>query len=240
MRSIRIFALALLAFWLAAGMPARAQQTAQQAASPFDENALRAYVSQQVAAAAGQQVTRFDVQLGSLDGRVALAPCRRSEPFVATGARLWGRSSLGVRCIDGATWSVLLPLTVKVWGQTLVAAAPLSAGTVLTAADLREQEVELTREPPGLLRELAQLQGRTLTRPLAMGQALRSDMVRLPNAVQAGDSVRLRITGAGFAVMASGQALNAAADGQPLRVRSERGKILTGIAREGRLVEVAL
>jgi flagellar basal body P-ring formation protein FlgA len=145
-----------------------------------------------------------------------------------------------VRCIDGATWSVLLPLTVKVWGQTLVAAAPLSAGTVLTAADLREQEVELTREPPGLLRELAQLQGRTLTRPLAMGQALRSDMVRLPNAVQAGDSVRLRITGAGFAVMASGQALNAAADGQPLRVRSELGKILTGIAREGRLVEVAL
>jgi flagellar basal body P-ring formation protein FlgA len=240
MRSIRIFALALLAFWLAAGMPARAQQKAKQAASPFDENALRAYVSQQVAAAAGQQVTRFDVQLGSLDGRVALAPCRRSEPFVATGARLWGRSSLGVRCIDGATWSVLLPLTVKVWGQTLVAAAPLSAGTVLTAADLREQEVELTREPPGLLRELAQLQGRTLTRPLAMGQALRSDMVRLPNAVQAGDSVRLRITGAGFAVMASGQALNAAADGQPLRVRSELGKILTGIAREGRLVEVAL
>lgn len=237
MRPIRRFALVLMALWLGGALCARAQ--AAQAATPFDENALRAYVSQQVAAS-GQQITRFEVQFGSLDGRPSLAPCRRSEPFVATGARLWGRSSLGVRCTDGATWSVQLPVTVRIWGQTLVAAAPLAAGAVLGAADLREQEVELTREPPNLLRELAQLQGRALTRPLAMGQALRADMVRLPNAVQAGDSVRLRISGPGFAVMASGQALSAAADGQPLRVRSEMGKIMTGIAREGRLVDVAL
>lgn len=239
MRPIRTcFALVLMAFWLGGALCARAQAP-QTATPPFDENALRAYVSQQVAAG-GQQITRFEVQFGSLGGRPALAPCRRSEPFVATGARLWGRSSLGVRCTDGATWSVMLPVTVRIWGQTLVAAAPLAAGAVLSAADLREQEVELTREPAGLLRELAQLQGRTLTRPLAMGQALRADMVRLPHAVQAGDSVRLRISGAGFAVMASGQALSAAAEGQQLRVRSEMGKIMTGIAREGRLVDVAL
>jgi flagella basal body P-ring formation protein FlgA len=235
MRPLRIFALALLALSLAGSASAQAPQ----AGSPFDENALRAYVSQQVAATSGQ-VTRFDVQLGSLDARRVLAPCRRTEPFVATGARLWGRSSVGVRCTDGATWSVLLPVTVKVWGQTLVAAAPLPAGTVLTAADLSEQEIELTREPASLLRELAQLKGRTLTRPLATGQALRADMVRLTAVVQAGDSVRLRMAGAGFAVLASGQALAAAAEGQPLRVRSELGKILTGIAREGRVVDVAL
>ena len=237
MRLIRIVPLALLALLLCGGI-ARAQTP--QTVAVLDQNALRAYVSQQVAALAGPQITRFDVQLGNIDPRLVLAPCRRSEPFLPTSARLWGRSSLGVRCVDGASWSVLLPLTVRIWGQTLVAAAPLAAGSVLTAGDLREQEIELTREPADLVRDVAQLQGRTLTRPLAMGQALRADMVRLPNAVQAGDPVRLRITGAGFAVTASGQALGAAADGQPLRVRSELGKILTGIAREGRLVDVAL
>jgi flagella basal body P-ring formation protein FlgA len=135
---------------------------------------------------------------------------------------------------------VLLPVTVKIWGQTLVAATPLAAGAVLTAQDLREQEIELTREAPGLLRDMAQLQGRTLTRALAQGQALRADTVRQTAAIQAGDYVRLRIAGPGFSVLASGQALGAAADGQPLRVRSELGKILTGIAREGRVVDVAL
>ena len=238
MRLARTFALALLAFALADGAPARAQ--APPGDSPFDENALRAYVSQQVATTGGPQVTRFDVQLGSLDPRLVLAPCRRTEPFLAAGARLWGRGSLGVRCVDGATWSVLLPVTVKVWGQTLVAATPLAAGAVLTAQDLREQEIELTREAPGLLRDMAQLQGRTLTRALAQGQALRADTVRQTYAVQAGDYVRLRIAGPGFSVLASGQALAPAADGQPLRVRSELGKILTGIAREGRVVDVAL
>jgi flagella basal body P-ring formation protein FlgA len=58
--------------------------------------------------------------------------------------------------------------------------------------------------------------------------------------VQAGDPVRLRIAGAGFAVSAAGQALGTAAEGQPVRVRSELGKILTGVARAGRVVEVAL
>jgi flagella basal body P-ring formation protein FlgA len=238
MRVARPLALALLALALAHGAPARAQPS--PGAAPFDENTLRAYVSQQVAATAGAQITRFEVQLGTLDSRLVLAPCRRTEPFLAAGARLWGRSSLGVRCVDGATWSVLLPLTIRVWGPAIVAAAPLAAGTVLAAQDLREQEIELTGESPGLPRDMSQLQGRTVTRALAQGQALRAESVRQTPVVQAGDTVRLRIIGPGFSILASGQAMSAAADGQPLRVRSELGKMLTGIAREGRVVDVAL
>lgn len=206
-------------------------------AGPIDENALRAYVSQQVAA--GGLATRFDVQLGTVN-TMALGPCRRTEPFLAAGARLWGRSSLGLRCTDGANWSVLLPVTVRAWGPALVAANPLPAGSSLGADDVREQEVELTREPPGLLRDANRLQGLTLNRPVNPGQTLRLDMFRATLVVQAGDSVRLRINGTGFAVTATGQALNPAAEGQTLKVRTELGKVLTGVAREGRTVEVAL
>jgi flagella basal body P-ring formation protein FlgA len=238
MRLARTITTALLALALVNAAPAEAQEP--QAGPPFDSDTVRAYVSQQFAATAGQPVTRLEVQLGSLDPQLVLAPCRRAEPFMAAGARFWGRSSLGVRCVDGATWSVRLPVTVRAWGPAMVAATALASGTVLTGQDLREQEIELTREAPGLLRDMAQLQGRTLTRALAEGQPLRADAVRQTAAVQAGDSVRLRIRGPGFSVLASGQALSAAADGQALRVRSELGKILTGIAREGRVVDVAL
>jgi len=209
-------------------------------ASPFDENALRAYVSQQVAGMGADNVTRFDVRLAVPDSAAALAPCRRTEPFLPAGARLWGRSSLGVRCVDGAGWTFMLPVTVSVWGRAVVAAAPVAAGTVLSAQDLKEQEIELSREAGQPVRDAQLLAGRTLLRNANPGQPLRADMVRVTAVVQAGDPVRLRILGKGYSVVAAGQAMGSAGDGQPVRVRTELGKILTGVAREGRQVDVAL
>lgn len=205
-----------------------------------DENALRSFASAQVAGANGDYVSRFDVKIGSLDALAQVAPCRRSEPFLPSGARLWGRSSLGLRCVDGATWTVMLPVVVTAWGRAVVAATPLTAGVVLATTDLREGEVELTREGAGVTRDAQALAGRTLLRGLQPGQAVRIDMVRSTPVVMAGDPVRLRILGAGFIVTSSGQAMNTAADGQSVRVRTELGKVLTGVAREGRQVEVTL
>lgn len=207
---------------------------------PVDENTLRGFVSQQVAGANGDYVSRFDVRIVSLDVLTQVAPCRRAEPFVASGARLWGRASVGVRCVDGATWTVMVPVAVTAWGRAVVAAAPLAAGTVLSPQDLREGEIELTRESAGVTRDAQALAGRTLMRPVQPGQAVRADMVRATTVVQAGDPVRLRIAGAGFTVTSSGQAMNNAADGQTVRVRTELGKVLTGVAREGRQVDVTL
>lgn len=203
----------------------------------LDESAVRAFVSQNFAS--GPQVTRFEVQVGAVRTD-ALAACRRSEYFLPSGGRLWGRSSVGLRCVDGANWSLLVPVTVRAWGPALVAAGPIAAGATVGTDDVREQEAELTREAPGLLRGLMQVQGATLARALAPGQVLRQDMFRTPMAVQAGDPVKVRILDTGFAVTGTGQALNPAAVGQTVRVRTELGKILTGVAREGRTVDVAL
>ena len=93
---------------------------------------------------------------------------------------------------------------------------------------------------PGARAALQQLAGRTLARALSPGQAIRADMVRVTSVVQSGDPVRLRISGPGFAVAATGQALGAAGEGQTVRVRTDLGKILLGVAREGRHVDVAL
>jgi flagellar basal body P-ring formation protein FlgA len=211
-----------------------------QSALPADEAALRAYVSQQVAAAA-PSLTRFEVQFLAPAMAPVLAPCARTEFFMPAGARPWGRVSVGVRCAQGAAWTVMVAAAVRAWGPALVAQVPLAAGAVPGPQDVREQEAELTREPAaGVLRDPAALQGRALARPIGAGQVLRADMLRVVQVIQAGDPVRLRLGGAGFAVTATGQALAGAGEGQPVRVRTEFGKILTGIARDGRAVDVAL
>ena len=198
------------------------------------DDALRWFVEKEVAG-----LGRVEVKLGSLAPRLQLAPCRRIEPYVPAGARLWGRSAIGVRCVDGASWNVSLPITVTVWGRALVAASALAAGVSPSASDVREQEVELTREPTPPLTDLTQVGGRVLNRPIAAGQPLRQDMLRVAMSVQAGDPIKLVLLGDGFAVNADGQALAAAGDGQSVRVRTESGRIVVGTLR-GRTVEVRL
>jgi flagellar basal body P-ring formation protein FlgA len=224
----RVFFLALLA---SASMMLQAQTF-------ITTDELQAFALQQAQFAAQGSVTRMDVRLGSMDAQQALAPCRRVEPFVPAGSRLWGRASIGVRCMEGAAWSVLVPVTVTAWGKAWVAASSLPAGTTLDASHLREDEIELTRERPGLPTGMEALLGKVLVRPVQPGQALHTEAVRSANVVASGDVVRLRVLGGGFAITASGQSLGSAAEGQPVRVRTDFGRTVTGLARNGRIVDI--
>jgi flagella basal body P-ring formation protein FlgA len=58
-------------------------------------------------------------------------------------------------------------------------------------------------------------------------------------AVGQGDPVKLVGRGHGFSITTDAVALAAATEGQPVRVRLESGKILTGTAHDGRIVEVS-
>ena len=198
---------------------------------------LRLYVETHAAAGIGPNA-RIEVTLGELNPRLQLAPCARVEPFLPPGARLWGRSFVGLRCLQGATWSVSLPVTVRVFGPALVAARPLAAHAPLAPEDFAEAEVEWTREAQGVATTVEQLANRVLTRPVAAGQPLPLAALRAPQVIAAGDPVRVYGQGRGFAVTAEAIALAPAQDGQAVRVRTESGRIITGTARHGRRVEV--
>jgi len=178
-----------------------------------------------------------EITVGDPDPRLQLAACREYEPFVPTGARLWGRTSLGVRCTDGANWTIYLPTHIKVFAPALVAARPLVRGQTVTAEDVRVDRVELTGLPAGVLGAADTLDQRTLTRALAAGEPLRRDLLRAPNVLQAGDVVRVQAGGTGFSISTEGKALAAAIDGQTTQI-AVGTKVLTGVARAGKVVEV--
>lgn len=183
--------------------------------------------------------TRVDIRVGALDSRIQLAPCSRMDAYLPSGARLWGRTMVGVRCMEGARWNILVPVTVSVWGRAMVAAGPLVAGTILDAGDVQEQEVELSRERMPIVRSVQALEGRTLMRHINTGQPVLENALRITPVLAAGDTVRVRISGPGFAISAQGVALASAGDGQAVRIRTEQGKVLSGTARDGRIVDVA-
>lgn len=227
---VRLLAGLVAAFLSALAPVARAQAVPDLAAT------VQAMADAQLPSAA-----RVEVQVGELDARLRLAPCKKIEPFLPVGGRLWGRSKVGLRCTDGPTrWTVYLPVTVKVFGTALVARTAMPAGAVLTAADTAQAEVDLAEEASAVLLDAQAAVGRTLARPLQPGQALRAAHLRPRQWFAAGETVQIRARGQGFFIAAVGQALSPGLEGQSVRVRTEAGRVLTGEAVGERRVEVPL
>lgn len=179
-----------------------------------------------------------EVAVGDPDPRLQLAPCARFEPFIPPNAKLWGRTSLGVRCVEGASWTIYLPVQVRVFAPVLVASRPLPRGHVLGPDDARPERLDLTQLKAPSLGADDGIQGLVAVRPIAAGEALRRDIVKAPPAISPGDAVRVVIDGPGFAVATDGRALSAAADGESARVATANGRVLTGVARPGKVVAV--
>ena len=207
------------------------------------EAALASQVQQFAAEAtrrAAEPGLRAQVSVGRLDPRLRLATCQTVQPYLPTGTRLWGAARIGLRCTDAnVRWNVFLPIQVDVFGPAWVARAPLPAGHVLGADDLRLAEVNLAAAPAAPLGNDA-LIGRALARPIASGDAVRDNDLRARQWFAAGDSVRLVASGNGWRIQGEGQALAAGLEGRTVRVRTESGRVVSGVAVAERVVEVAL
>lgn len=189
----------------------------------------------------GTPAPRTEVIVGPLDARLKLAPCQQVVPYLPPGTRPLGRTRIGLRCIEGSSrWNVTLPVTIELWAPSLVAAVALPAGTVLSASHLVTAEVDLAAKPDPVIGQSALALGRTLARGLAPGDALRRGDLRIRQYFNAGDSVRIVAVGPGYAISSEGQALGPGLEGQRIRVRTDSGRVITGVATAERRVEVAL
>ena len=235
------FLTALLCGWLQT--VAFAQTAPAEAVSGLDTGLVQ-QVRQLAMSGTGsiaQAAPRVEVEVGQLDPRLRLAPCQQIQPYVPDGMRMWGKSRIGLRCVQGPTrWNVYLPITVKVFGTALVATSGLTAGSVLSATDMTSAEIDLAEDssPPVARPELAV--GRTLGRPLKPGQGLRQSHLKARQWFAAGETVTVLAQGDGFSVASEAQALNAGLEGQPVRLRTESGRIVTGQPVGDRRVELAL
>jgi len=226
----------------AAAVPAVAQGGEASSLDALDPT-LSSQV-QQLTLQASQAVAgtaRVEISLGQLDPRLRLAPCQQIQASLPPNSKPWGQTRVGLRCVSGPThWNVYMPVTVKVFARSLVAAATLPAGAVLTAKDLQEAEIDLAAAPGAAIGKPALAVGRMLARPLNAGEALRQTDLKARQWFAAGDTVQVLAVGSGYAVQGEGQALSNGLEGQTVRVRTESGRIISGQAVGERRIEVAL
>jgi len=165
------------------------------------------------------------IDVTAIDNRLKLAPCDKLQAFLPAGAKLLGKTSIGVRCTEQPGWSVFLQADIKVTVDLLVANRPIAQGSVLGPADFGLQRGELGR--PGLLTAPEQAIGKILKYSIGAGQVLRQDMLRAPLLIRQGQTVTLRARGNGFVVSQEGQALNNAGKDEIVRIRTATSQVVS-------------
>lgn len=227
-----------------APMPAQAAQQ-PQATTIQGPNAIQMQIQQQLQSQldilGGTNETgapRASVEVGPIDPRVANQPCDQIDLMLPAANRLRGRIQVGVRCRSPHAWAAWVPATIQITGTYYVASHPLPPGKTLDMGDLEARTGDLSTLPASVVQQPADVVGRVLLTSVAANQPLRAESLRLPVAVQAGQTVKIVAEGGGFQVSSDGRALNQAAVGQVAQVRTANGNVVSGIAQSAGVVAI--
>lgn len=170
---------------------------------------------------------KVSISVNGPDARAIPPACAKPEAFLPPGSQLIGNSTVGIRCPGNSkSRTLFVPVRVTVSTKLLVSAKPLQAGQTLSASDLASQDGEMNAI--GMLTRPEQAIGKIVKISIAPGQVLRQEMLRAPWVVTQGQTVRVRASGEGFSVFSSGQALNNAAEGENIRIKTQSGRITSG------------
>ncbi len=187
-------------------------------------------------------------QLQSVPGKVSititpvdvrrLPPCSAYEAFTPPGARLIGRTQIGVRCLTPGNFTLLVAAQIAVSGNYVTTSRPLRAGQVIEAGDLIVSNGDIGNLPNGFLQDATMAVGKTLRNSIGAGQILRSEQLLAPLVIRQGQTVKVISAGSGFSVSAEGKALGNASAGQLVQVRMNSGQVISGMARADSSIEI--
>ena len=177
--------------------------------------------------------------IGAINASGLPDDCRNLNVTMDANARPWGKTHVNVRCTEGSAWSLYVPVDIHVLVNYIVSARPLTAGQVISAADIRQRQGDLADLPQGILTDLAQAIGQLTHVSLPADRPLRADMLRQPWVVKQGQNVKVVSGGISFQVSSDGRALNNAAASQVVQVRLASGQVLSGIAQQDGTIAIA-
>lgn len=234
-----LFSLASCALSGLAGAALPAPAVASSAARQ-DVNVLRTVAEQYLQSQSAGLSGKVTISIGNINQGMHLAQCAAMEAFQQPGARPFGKTTVGVRCSAPTPWTVYIQAQVSVQAEYVAAAMPLVQGQSIDASQLVMVKGDLGSLPNGVLTDMSQAIGRTSSMSIAAGAPLRADLLKSKPVVQQGQAVRVVSRGAGFKVSAEARAIGSASDGQVVQARTQNGSIVSGVARAGGVIEVAI
>ena len=200
-----------------------AGSVAQAALPPDLEKEIKRYIQK------SPSVNGLRVEPEFLDPSITLPPCVGGSIEIGTamGSRLWGRTTLQLRCAKAA-WMINVPVNIHVFGDYVVASRYLQFGQKVESGDIRVVEGDLSLLTDDVLRSPKAAYDRILNRALQMVAPIGLNDLKESTVIKVGDPVRLLLGGKDFEVSGEGIAQTAGMLGDMVRVRIADGQILQG------------
>ena len=197
--------------------------SAQAALAPDLEASIKRYIQK------SPSVNGLRVEVQLIEPNQVIPACIGGTIEIITppGVRLWGRSTLQLRCAK-ASWMVNVPLNIRAYGDYVVASRYLPFGQKLESGDIRVIEGDLSILPDDVLRSPRAAYDKVLGRPLQMGAPIGLNDLKESAVVKSGDPVLIQLVGKGFQVSGEGTAQSSGMVGDMVRVRLMDGQTLQG------------
>lgn len=229
--------LSALLFVLLPVLPVQADARTFESASVI-EKAAHEFILAAARAHGGEP----QVSLQPLDPQIRYARC--DQPLTAdfaTGVRVMGNTSIGVRCPGSTPWTVYLSARIQVFADALVVSHPIARGIPLTANDLARRRIDLASFPDGTLTDPRQALGQRLRYPLATGSVLNAGVLVQVPLIRRGQTVTVISGRPGLEVRAHAEAMADGRNGDRIQVRNRlTRKVLEGRIEDKGLVRVPM
>jgi flagellar basal body P-ring formation protein FlgA len=183
---------------------------------------------------------QVQIDLNRADPRIGSPSCPAALFSNSRGHKMWGRTFLEVQCMGSNTAPFFVGVDVKVFSPVWVSREMISAGEPITPEKLEQKIVDITTLNTGWVSELAHLSQKSAARAIYPGTPLRADLLKGKSLLKRGEQVKVLVTGPGFQIAGSGITLEDAEQGNTVKVKTDKGKVLSGIAKDELLVEITL
>lgn len=182
------------------------------------------------------------VAMTSLDPRLRLKACDSElEVFTKTASTTMGNQTIGVKCSFPTTWTVYVPVKVKIFKTILVANKSLSANHILTENDIKRQEWDIGTLRQGYLIDAKKLIGQQLKYAISTGSVINPNSIKPQKIVRRGEQIQLVASVGKMEVRMKGTALADAQLGQRVKVKNSSSKrVVEGIVEAPGIVKVAM
>lgn len=184
----------------------------------------------------------IEISVGRIDRRLKLVACQQSPAvFLATGAKLQGKLTVGLRCAGPKPWTIYVPAQIKIFAEVIAATQPLLRGKEVSTTDLMLVRQELSQLRSGYFTKTEAVIGKILTQNIAAGHAITPKKVKAAILVRRGEKVTIVASIGTLKVKGKGEALKDAARGELVSVRNSQSKrIIQGVVTKPGTVNVRM
>lgn len=167
---------------------------------------------------------RVEYKIGNLDPRLSMADCPQALSTQLKSLNSVGKINVQVSCQKTAIWSLYVPVNISLYRPVVSLVTPVAKGTLLSQAQLRLQDIDISRLNGTYFTAIDQVAGMQSKRPLRADSPILADHLQAPIMIKRGDAVLMTARSGSLVVKIPGVALADGHHGEQISIRNSQSK----------------